>query len=159
MRGILETGIKRGSGFTLVELLVVVAIVGIVLAVAAVNLWPSNEEVARRDAGLVALSIERARDAAWFGGRPTAVSFEEGRVRHWKLGPDRTWQPDASADRPMGEAQVVALHVDGEALAANQRLVFLSDGLVAPFSVALEVRGIARAIDGDAAGSLTVRAK
>jgi general secretion pathway protein H len=145
------------KGFTLIELLVVIAIIGIVTAVAAVNLMPSDAEVARREAGLLAMSIEKARDAAWFGGRPTAVSFEDGRLRQWRLAPDRTWQPDASSDRPLGEAQVTGLHIEGEALATNQRLVFLSDGFVTPFRVALEIRGIPRAIEGDAAGALVVR--
>ena len=63
----------------------VVAIIGVVVAIAAVNLFPSDEEVARRDSGFVALSVEKARDAAWFGGRPTAMSFDEGRVRSWRL--------------------------------------------------------------------------
>jgi general secretion pathway protein H len=150
---------KRGVGFTLIELLVVIAIIGVVTAVAAVNLMPSDAELARREAGLLALSIEKARDAAWFGGRPTAVSFEDGRLRQWRLGPDRTWQPDPSNDRPLGEAQVTALHIEGEALATNQRLIFLSDGFVAPFRVALEIRGVPRAIEGDAAGALVVRDK
>src|SRR5205814_10295645 len=91
MRRTSETG---AEGFPLVEILVVVAITGIVLAVAAVNLWPSDAEVARREAGLVALTLERARDAAWFGGRPTALTFNEGRTRQWRLAPDRTWTPD-----------------------------------------------------------------
>ena len=60
------TGIK---GFTLIEVLVVVAITGIILAVAAVNLFPGDMEIARRESGRIALGIERARDAAWFGGR------------------------------------------------------------------------------------------
>lgn len=147
------TGIERG--FTLVEILVVTAIVGVVLAVAAVNLMPSDAEVARREAGYVALAIEHARDSAWFGGRPTAVSFEDGRLRQWRLG-GRTWEPDAAHDRALGEARVAALVVDGEPLAASQRLVFLADGLGTPFRIALEIRGYARTIEGDAAGSVTV---
>jgi hypothetical protein len=44
--------------------------------------------------------------------------------------------------------------VDGQALAADERLVFLPDGLGTPFRVALEVRGFAWAIEGDASGSV-----
>ncbi len=149
------TGIE--SGFTLIELLVVVAIVGVVLAVAAVNLWPNDEEVARREAGLVALAIEKARDTAWFGGRPTAVSFEAKGLRGWRLVSDRTWSPDASLDRSLGDVTVTGLAIDGAALPTSQRLVFLSDGFGVPFRIALEIRGVARAIESDAAGSLTVR--
>src|SRR3979411_3282361 len=95
-------------GFTLVEILVVVAITGIILAVAAVNLFPSDAEVARRESGLVALAIERARDTAWFGGRPTAISFEDGRLREWKLAGD-AWRPDSGRERALsGDLHVTA---------------------------------------------------
>ena len=146
----------RTRGFTLVEILVVTGIVGIVLAVAAVNLFPSDAEVAAREAGYVALSIEKARDTAWFGGRPTAVSFNDGALRHWRLGSGRTWEPDAGQDRALGETRVASVLVDGEPLAPNQRLVFLSDGFGVPFRVTLDVRGLARIVEGDAAGSISV---
>ena len=68
-------------GFTLLEIMVVVAIAGIVLALAAVNLIPSDEEIARRESGYLALAIEKARDKAWFGGRPMAVSCSIGGAR------------------------------------------------------------------------------
>jgi general secretion pathway protein H len=150
---------KRQSAFTLVEILVVTAIVGVVLAVAAVNLFPSDAEVAGREAGYVALSLERARDGAWFGGRPTAVSFLDGRLRHWRLGAGRTWEPDTAHDRALGEARVDAVLVDGEPLAPGQRIVFLADGFGVPFRVVVDVRGLTRAIEGDAAGSITVAAR
>jgi len=150
---------KRGVGFTLVEILVVVGIVGVVLAVAAVNLFPSDAEVAKREAGYVAIAIEKARDGAWFGGRPTALTFDEGRVRQWRLAADRTWQADAGNDRALGEARLAGLYVDGEALAANQRLIFLADGFGVAFRVALEIRGLPQTIEGDAAGSVTVAEK
>jgi general secretion pathway protein H len=133
---------------------VVVAITGIILAVAAVNLFPSDAQVARRESGTVALAIERARDAAWFGGRPTAITFDEGRVRVWRLAGD-SWQADSTRDRALeASVRVVALYIDGQALNANERLVFLPDGLGIPFRVALQVRGLPWAVEGDAAGAV-----
>jgi hypothetical protein len=107
----------------------------------------------------VALSVEHARDAAWFGGQPTAMTFSGGRMREWRLAGDQ-WEPDAARDAPLASgARVTALHVDGEALAPDERLVFLPDGLGIPFSVALEVRGIAWSVEGDAAGAVTAAAR
>jgi general secretion pathway protein H len=153
MRPMSATGNK---GFTLVEILVVVAIAGIVVALAAVNLFPSDAEVGRRQAGDVALAIEHARDQAWFGGRPTAVTFAEGRIREWRYG-GSGWEPDATRDRRLpGELRVTALHLDGAPLAPPDRLVFMPDGFGIPFRVGLEVRGLPWAVEGDAAGAVTL---
>jgi type II secretion system protein H len=147
------TGIR---GFTLIEVLVVVAITGIILAVAGVNLFPSDAEVARRESGLVALALERARDTAWFGGRPTAITFDAGRMREWRLAGD-AWQLDPSRDRALsGEVRITGLFVDGQRLDPRDRLVFFADGLGIPFRVALEVRGLPWAVEGDAAGSIAL---
>jgi len=160
MRRTSATGIEnRGGGFTLVEILVVVAITGVVLAMAAVNLWPSDEEVAKRESGMLALSLEKARDAAWFGGRPTAVSFDAGRLRQWQLQADRSWQTDPALDRDLGGVSVRTFYLDGQPLPLDQRLVFLADGFGVPFRLQLEIRGLARAIEGDAAGAITVIAQ
>ena len=144
----------RAFAFTLIEILVVVAIVGIVLAVAAVNLIPSDAQAARRDAAHLALDLEQARDTAWFGGMPTAVSFADGRVHKWRL-MGSSWQGEARSERALeSEVRVVTMHVDGQPLEAGERLVFMPDGLGTPFRVALEVRGRPWAIEGDASGSV-----
>ena len=142
-------------GFTLIEVLLVVAITGIIVALASVNLLPSDREIARREAGKLALAIEHARDAAWFGGRPTAVSFADGRARLWRYG-NNTWQPDVARDSPLGpEVRIATVTSGDQAIPAGERLVFLPDGLDEPFRVALDVRGLAWAIEGDAAGGIT----
>jgi general secretion pathway protein H len=140
----------------LVEVLVVVAIAGILIAVASINLFPDTTQMARREAGNVALAIEHARDAAWFGGRPTAVTFTEGRLREWRYGASQ-WTLDASRDQPLGpDMQVTGLYVDGTPLRPDDRLVFMPDGLGIPFRVALAVRGFSWGVEGDAAGAVTL---
>ena len=143
-------------GFTLMEVLVVVAITGIIVALASVNLFPSDREVARREVARVALAIEHTRDAAWFGGRPTAISFADGRARLWRHS-GREWQPDAARDTVLDPGlAVTTVTSDGQPLPPGERLVFLPDGLDDPFRVALEIRSLKWAIDGDAAGSIKV---
>ena len=134
----------------------VVAIMGIVVALAAVNLFPGDIEVGRRESGRLALALEHARDAAWFGGRPTAVTFDAGRMLAWRLATDR-WSEDAARDEALGsDSRVTSVYVDGQPLKDGERLVFLPDGLGIPFRVALEVRGLPWAIEGDAAGAVAV---
>jgi type II secretion system protein H len=142
----------RQSAFTLIELLAVVAIVGILLAVASLNLFPSDEQLSRRDAAAVAMAVERARDTAWFSGVPTAVSFEAGRVKPWRLA-GNAWEAQAREELLPG-VKVLAIHVDGHPLEAGARMVFLADGLGTPFQLHLESRGRTWAVEGDAAGAV-----
>jgi hypothetical protein len=104
----------------------------------------------------VALAIEGTRDAAWFGGRPTSVTIEEGAVRAWRYNGSE-WRSDAGRDRSLDPTvRVTAVYVDGQPLKPGERLVFMPDGLGIPFRVALEVRGLAWAVEGDAAGAITL---
>jgi type II secretion system protein H len=153
MPRISATGIK---GFTLIEILVVVAITGIIIAVASINLFPSDNEVARRESGMVALAIEGARDAAWLGGRPTSITMEGSGLRAWRYSGGE-WRADPAHDRALeASMRVTSIHVDGQLLGAGERLVFMPDGLGIPFRMALEVRGLPWAVEGDAAGAINL---
>ena len=143
----------RAAGFTLIEVLLVVAITGIILAVAVVNLVPSGAQLARRDASALALAIEHSRDAAWFGGLPTAISVTGGQVHKWRLAGSE-WQPAALEQRIEGDLAIVAMHVDGQPIAAGERMVFMPDGLGSSFRVAIDARGHPWAIEGDASGAV-----
>ena len=152
MARISATGIR---GFTLIEILVVVAIAGIVLAVAAVNLFPGDEEVARRETSLLALDIEARATTPGSAAAPRRVSLAEGRMRVLRLASDRSWSPVPGRERRLPDTmQVASLAIDGRPVDAREVLVFLPDGLGVPFRVALTVRGLPKAIEGDAAGAV-----
>lgn len=143
----------RAAGFTLIEVLLVVAITGIILAIAVVNLVPSGAQQARRDAAALALAIEHSRDSAWFGGLPTAISVAEGQVRKWRLAGNE-WQPAPLEQKIEGELAIVAMHVDGQPIPPGERMVFMPDGLGSTFRVAIDARGHPWAIEGDASGAV-----
>lgn len=133
----------------------VVAIAGVLIAVAAINLFPSDRQVARREAAGMALALERARDRAWFGGRPTAITLGGGRLREWRLAND-TWSGDFERALPP-DVRVSAIHVDGQPIdPAKDKLLFLPDGFGLPFRIALDIRGQAWGIESDAAGAVMV---
>ena len=146
-----RTSATGTEGFTLIEILAVVAITGILLMVASLNLFPSDEQLSRRDAAAAALAVERARDTAWFGGVPTAISFEDGRVKPWRLAGSR-WEP--ARDEALPGLRVLRMQVDGQPLEPGSRLVFLADGLGTPFALRVETRGREWSIEGDAAGAV-----
>ncbi|HTP46589.1 MAG TPA: prepilin-type N-terminal cleavage/methylation domain-containing protein [Usitatibacter sp.] len=151
-----RTSATGTSGFTLIEILVVVAITGIILVVAAVNLFPDERQIARRESGTLALSIERSRDAAWFGGRPMALAIGDGYLYAWQLRGNE-WRRDGDHEQRLDSSlHVTSVYVDGQPLKANDKLVFLPDGLGVPFRISLEVRGYPWAIEGDAAGAVTL---
>ena len=90
-----------------------------------------------------------------FGHLPAGQSkFSDERVREWRLAGSE-WHPDVSRETALPpDMRVDSVHVDGVPLDPRDRLVFLSDGLGVPFRVALEVRGLPWAVEGDAAGAV-----
>jgi general secretion pathway protein H len=79
------------SGFTLVELLVVMVVMGIVLGLVAVQLMPDNRAVLREEAQRLALLLENAGMEARASGRPLAWSAELKGYRFWNKNDYGEW--------------------------------------------------------------------
>ena len=79
------------GGFTLLELLVVLVIVGITLGAVSFNAMPSERQVLQNDAQRIALLLQLARDEAIVRNRPVAFEAEADRYR-FLLFEENKWQ-------------------------------------------------------------------
>jgi general secretion pathway protein H len=73
---------SHSRGFTLLEMLLVVLVVGMGLAIAVPRLMPDKKAEANRAAQAIFLALERARDEAVFSGTTIAVQFNANTLRY-----------------------------------------------------------------------------
>lgn len=146
------SAIGREAGFTLVELMVVMAIVG--LAVAGVTLaLPNDHDRLRHEAEALAARLVAARDLAVIGNGEVRVRIAEAGYRFERRARSG-WQP------ANGRALAPRTLPAGVTLAADSggapTLAFDATGLAAPARLVLR-RGEAQAeITVDAAGAVHV---
>jgi general secretion pathway protein H len=72
---------RLANGFSLLELLVVMVIVGITLGAVSLNAIPNERQVLQNDAQRIALLLQLARDEAIVRNRPIAFEAEADRYR------------------------------------------------------------------------------
>jgi general secretion pathway protein H len=137
------------SGFTLLELLVVVVLISITVALVNLSARIDPERVARTEARRLSILVDHAVYESVVSGRPVAVGLGRGdggtRIRFLTPGADN-WVPidDGDALRPRTLDQAVAVdyvpQFDGDGdLAREIALVADVDGTITPFVIT--VRG------------------
>jgi len=81
----------RARGFTLLELLIVLLVMGIAVGLASVAARPDDRALLRVEADRLALLLELAGDEARNGGKAIAWTVEAPAYRFWRRTGDAQW--------------------------------------------------------------------
>jgi len=133
----------RTSGFTLVEILVVIVILGIAAGVAIVSAAPDERDLSVREARRFAGALEYAAQRAQFRNELLGVSATGRAIRYWRR--DRTndrWQlvddDDILRARALPDpVDATAVAFAGQAPASDAVLPLRASGRNEPFAFAL----------------------
>ena len=145
---------KQQAGFTLIEIMLVLVIIGITLTVAIPNLFSSDEQLTRQES-----------DEAAFGGRVIAVRVDTDKLDFFERDANNRerWNPSSSPElKPHAFANGVhaQLTIAGNTVAAKDaQIAFLPVGVSLPFEIILQSSTVATSIVGDAIGNLRFKAK
>ncbi|HTN94447.1 MAG TPA: type II secretion system minor pseudopilin GspH [Gallionella sp.] len=147
-------------GFTLLELLVVLVIVGITLGAVSFNALPSKRQELQNDAQRISLLLQLARDEAIVRNRPIAFEAETDRYR-FLLFEDNKWQAlqqdDMFRERKFKRSPVIfSVNPPTAEQTTPLRIIFGREPVGIPFILTLAAGDDKVAIHADGIGHFAV---
>ena len=150
----------RTRGFTLVEIMVVMVIIGITLGIVSLSAMPGQKQSMLQDAQRIALLLQLARDEAIVRNRQ--IAFEAGADGYrFLIRNDKQWdlavQDDLLREREFKHGPVTLMldpppNVQNE----NLRIIFGREPVDKPFVLTMTGGGSSVAIRADGIGHFTV---
>ena len=144
----------EASGFTLIEILVVVVIVGIVSGVVIANLGGDERRSAEREAQRLAGALEHAAALAQWKGEMLGVSADGVAYRFWRRAEDGRWSAvdddDVLAPHALPSAFTIRLaSYAGAPVAVDAILPFRPSGRNEPYALELASPAWSQIVAGD----------
>lgn len=153
---------RRALGFTLIEILVVLVIMGIVVASVSLSFTRDESALLHETSERLALLLQSAHDDAILTGRPIAWSEEGGTYQFWR--PNKDDWAKVEGDELFRQRQLperismLELRVNNAVMKPGELLVFAPGGLAASFEATLAYGQARSKVQGDAVGRVRVLA-
>ena len=146
-------------GFTLIEILVVLVVIGISIALVGVNLHRDPNHELREQSQRLALLLQAARSEAITSGKSLAWIAQPPNYGFYTRGDDRKWTV-AMTDEPFGpgvfpgQISLADVQINRARVPVDTALVFSASGLNPSFRLELDYAGARMLVLGDAGGSI-----
>lgn len=149
------------QGFTLIEIMVVVVIIGIILAVARINLMPDERQMVEDEAARLALLLELANDTAATRSLSLAWSVTPQGYVFSQQNSKGDWVEQAAVETlrarilPEG-VRVTSLSIQHQVVPLTEKVLFTSSGVGTAFEIVLGFKQQQRRVVGNLAGRVWV---
>jgi len=152
--------LKRTGGFTLLELLVVMVVMGIMLGMVSMSAIPNKKQALLGDAQRVALLLQLAREEAIVRNRPVAFELDSERFRFYVRG-DTSWQlltdNDLFRERSFQHAPLtITMQPGPDQVNLPMKIIFGREPVDKPFILTLAYEEAAVTIQADGLGHFSV---
>jgi len=151
----------RERGFTLIEMLVVVLVMGLLAGLAAAALRPAGADALKVEAERLARLLDLAGEEARLGGKPVAWTSNGQGYQFWRWRNGVGWMEirdnDALRERRLaGGSSIAGLRIDGVPVRDGMRLEFSPYGTDHAYAVTLAQEDERYAVLGSPVGEVSV---
>lgn len=148
-------------GFTLIEIMVVVVIIGMILVIAQVNLMPDERQILDDEAARLALLLALANDTAATRSVTLAWSLSPKGYVFSQQDEQGRWVSQSLMDelreRVLPEAvRVAEVNVQHQPVPLTERILFTSSGVGTAFEIVLVSKQFRQRVVGNLAGRVWV---